>query len=82
MLYTGAYLLSKLPPTKERTMSITQEMNDLADFFTGADGGAGFAVVRAKLLALERQAAGGDKKAAEILVVAHRFHQLVNILQK
>ncbi len=63
-------------------MPVSQELNDIADLFAGADGGAGFAVIRAKLLVLEKQAKQGDAKAAELIGIVHKFYRLTTVLQK
>jgi hypothetical protein len=63
-------------------MSVIQNLNDITDIFTGADGGVGYALSREKLIAIEKQANSGDKSAIELINIVNRFTRLMTNLSK
>jgi len=79
--------MSSTPSTGDKVLHMTrpgmqEAFEHLLDTFTGADGGTGIYALMRFCSQLDKQAADGDKDAAEILSCVTRLSRLINIAKK
>lgn len=54
-------------------------LDAIVDVFTGADGGGDFVIARATIAEMDRQAAAGDRAAAQVIALVCQFSRLVTM---
>lgn len=63
-------------------MGVKEDIDNIMDCFTGADGGLKFARAKFALEAFEAQASEGDSSAKIILEIVRRFSNLLDVLNR
>lgn len=65
-----------------RRMIVKDSMDNILDCFGGADGGISFIKLKIMLTDIEKKHLEGDQCAGEILIVLHRFSNLIDVAKK
>jgi len=62
--------------------TVKEELQNILDCMTGADGGVGFVALRVALDQFEKEAADGNEASAEVLKIVARFSKIIDLVQQ
>ena len=61
---------------------IKEDLQNILDCMTGADGGVGFMALRVALDRYEEEAAEGNASSEEVLMIVRKFSLLIDLVQR